>query len=180
MDRLHGGAEPGGRPEGRCGAELSEHQGYGDLRPPLEVRRRTLTAAAQPGAGGAARLDRGGFCLSPPRRPDLRGQPPRVTDAAVKKKYEKQPPNRAAAFQTVDKPLLSQPGPARGIVKGDGESPFTFNLCKNGNFFERSHFCVSSCRHFVDSLKTHSPVWGCAFFVCTVFRRWRSRCVRIP
>ena len=31
--------------------------------------------------------------------------------------------------------------------------PFTFNPRKNGNFFGSSHFCVSSCRHFVDSLK---------------------------
>ena len=30
--------------------------------------------------------------------------------------------------------------------------PFTFNPCQNGNFFGSSHFGVSSCRHFVDSL----------------------------
>ena len=31
-------------------------------------------------------------------------------------------------------------------------SPFTFNPCQNENFFGGSHFGVSSCRHFVDSL----------------------------
>ena len=31
--------------------------------------------------------------------------------------------------------------------------PFTFNLCQNGNFFGSFHFGVSSCRHFVDSLR---------------------------
>ena len=41
------------------------------------------------------------------------------------------------------------------------------NLCKNGNFFGSSHFCLSSCRHFVDSSdcrQTYAaklgPAWG--------------------
>ncbi len=40
----------------------------------------------------------------------------------------------------------------REIVNGTGMPPFTINPRKNGNFFGSSHFCVSSCRHFVDSL----------------------------
>ncbi len=47
-------------------------------------------------------------------------------------------------------------------------TPFTFNTCKNGNFFGSFHFCFSSCRHFVDSLKkaAGSPLRGlpAAFF----------------
>ena len=35
-----------------------------------------------------------------------------------------------ASLQTVDKPGLAQLGLARGIVKGDGESPFTYNFSR--------------------------------------------------
>ena len=50
--------------------------------------------------------------------------------------------------------------------EGIGYSLSQFNLCKNRNIFECFCFCLSSCRHFVDSLKTaalsgggfHSPV----------------------
>ena len=35
--------------------------------------------------------------------------------------------------------------------------PFTFNLRKNGNFFRKFPFLLSSCRHFVDSLREALP-----------------------
>ena len=35
--------------------------------------------------------------------------------------------------------------------------PFTFNLRKNGNFFRKFPFLLSSCRHFVDSLRESLP-----------------------
>ena len=44
-----------------------------------------------------------------------------------------------------------------GDCEGGWASPFTFNPYQNGNFFRSSHFGVSSCRHFVDSLTAVRP-----------------------
>ena len=66
----------------------------------------------------------------------------------------------SSAPQTVDKPLQTKLVLQGGSVKGDGESPFTYNPCKNGNFFGSSHFCPSSCRHFVDSLRGRCSLIG--------------------
>ena len=38
------------------------------------------------------------------------------------------------------------------LLRGEGMPLLTFNPCKNGNFFGSFHFCLSSCRHSVDSL----------------------------
>ena len=63
-----------------------------------------------------------------------------------------------------------------GSVKGDGESPFTYNPCKNGNFFGSSHFCRSSCRHFVDSLRCRCSLIGtCDFAWLFILRQFFFR-----
>ena len=62
----------------------------------------------------------------------------------------------ACPSQTVDKPIQSKSDSHGESARGDGNPLSRYNLCKNGNFFGSSHFCFSSCRHFVDSLKQRS------------------------
>ena len=58
-----------------------------------------------------------------------------------------------AALETVDKAMRKDFDMHGGIVKGGGYAPLHVQSSKNGNFFGSFHFCLSSCRHFVDSLK---------------------------
>ena len=54
--------------------------------------------------------------------------------------------------QTEDKPIQNRSDSHGESARGDWLFPLAFDIRKNGNFFESSHFCRSSCRHFVDSL----------------------------
>ena len=60
--------------------------------------------------------------------------------------------------QTVGKPPGQRVDTHGGIVKGGGYAPLHVQSCKNGNFFGSFHFCLSSCRHFVDSLRREGLV----------------------
>ena len=55
--------------------------------------------------------------------------------------------------QTVDKLGAAALETHGESARGDWLFPLAFDICKNGNFFESFHFCLSSCRHFVDSLR---------------------------
>ena len=77
-----------------------------------------------------------------------------------------------AAPQTVDKPIQSKSDLHGESARGDGNPLSRYNLCKNGNFFGSSHFCFSSCRHFVDSLRRGiSPRLPVSNFDRTFLRR---------
>ena len=69
--------------------------------------------------------------------------------------------------QTVDKPKQNKSDSHGESARGDGNPLSRYNLCKNGNFFESSHFCRSNCRHFVDSLK--DVPYGTSFFHSAAF-----------
>ena len=58
-----------------------------------------------------------------------------------------------SSFQTSGNSLFSQPGLVRGIVKGDGESPFMFYPCKTGTFRKFPFLLLSSFRPRVESLR---------------------------
>ena len=67
------------------------------------------------------------------------------------------------ACQTVDKPIQNKSDSHGESARGDGNPLSRYNLCKNGSFFGSSHFCLSSCRHFVDSLTGHPFRWPVRF-----------------
>ena len=69
--------------------------------------------------------------------------------------------------QTVDKPCFAMEKACMGGCEGGRESPCTFNSCKNRNIFRCFGFCLSSCRHFVDSLNRQAEACRLVHVVLT-------------
>ena len=63
--------------------------------------------------------------------------------------------------QTVDKPIQNKSDSHGESAIGDGNPLSRYNLCKNGNFFGSSHFCITFKRE---------PYSGLSFDITRVYR----------